>query len=733
MLRDEKLSYIQGTPVSSGFGRGYAVVAGGLSLPDIPDKKRNFSKDKEWNKVRNALKSLKTELSSRLDEPLNSTEIGVIKAHLSIVRDPGLSDKLKEILHEESNASAADAIIKTNDHFTSTLKTAESIYIRERVLDIQDVCSRLIKLIYGNDAVKDDVRFTRPSIIIAENLTPSRFLALDRSNLRGLVLSHGGTTSHTIILARSLDIPALTGVTDVQTAIEDGREVIIDAKIGILLTEINPTVERFYELEERKVEGRKNKLENLASKEAQTADTKRLEVAANIALPQEAQQAFDNYAEGIGLFRTEMLFMESGDRPPTEEEQYQVYRRVAEAAGKHPVIVRTLDVGGDKSISYLPIPAENNPFLGYRAVRFYADFPDLIQEQLRAIIRASTYGNIKVMIPMVSAVEEVKMVKEMVRDIQTECNETGISFDPDMQVGIMVEIPSVAFAMDTFAAEVDFFSIGTNDLAQYFFAADRENKKVSHLSSNLDPSFIRLLKKIVDDAHKYGKWVGMCGEMAGATQNLPLLAGLELDEISLGASCIPEMKSNLSNLNSEDCRNLVIAATECNSVAEVEQLLAEFPKAGGDISALDSELIITSSDSANKYEAIKELCDSLYINGRTANPSGIEEDVWKREQVYSTDMGLGIAIPHCKTTHTLANSIAVLKPETPIQWGSNDNKPVEVVILLAIRENEAKDAHMKIFAKLARKVMHEEFRDYLINENNPKKICEYLKQSLEIS
>ena len=731
MLRDKDIQFIRGTPASRGTGRGKAVVIGKLSLPNGIGSRPIAGSDTEWQTIQDALKSLKVGITTRLQEHLQLTEAAVLKAHLSIVRDPALSKKLRELIFKGKNISAADAIIGAYEHFAATLKNSESLYIRERVIDIQDVCSQLIKLIYGSVPDEELIHLSEPSVLVAENLTPSQFLTLERKHLRGLVLSHAGVTSHTVILARTFAIPTLTGITDVPMLINSGQNVIVDADVGILLAQINPEVEHYYKLEKKKNSRRKQKLEQLSKTEAKTNDGKKLEVAANISLPEEAESAFAHHAEGIGLFRTEMLFMDRRDSAPTEEEQYQAYLRVVKAAKKRPVIIRTLDIGGDKPIPYLSIPTENNPFLGYRAIRFYSDFPDLIKAQLRAIIRVSSHGNVKIMVPMVSCLDEIKTVKGMIREIQADFKKDNVPYDPDMQIGIMVEIPSVAFAIDQLSTEVDFFSIGTNDLAQYFLAVDRENKKVSHLYSFLTPSFIRLLKKIVDDAHKHGKWVGMCGEMAGALSNLPLLVGLGLDEISLGAPNIPEMKHALTQMDSKECQKLVASAMACSSKDEVSKLLNDFPLAGKDIPLLDTELIIIDSESSFKHEVIKELCDNLYITGRTNNPAGVEEDVWKREEVYATDMGYGFAIPHCMTNHIVSNSIAVLKPAAPIDWGKHEDT-VEVVILLTIRESEAQYDHMKIFAKLARKVMHEDFREYIASENDPSAIKQFLEKNLEI-
>jgi len=732
MLESEKVSYIRGTPVSPGFGRGAVVVAGGLSIPQEISALPSGGSENEWKSLRKGLDSLQDEIQQKLGERLAPTEAAVLKAHLSIVRDPALAKKLQELVYQNPQISAAQAIIRAYEFFADTLKNAESAYIRERVIDIQDICMRLIKTVYGTAGQTERMHLSEPTILAAENLAPSVFLALDRQYLRGLVLGHAGKTSHTVILARTFGIPALAGITDVTKRLSRGQEVIVDADAGILVDTITPAIERYYAFEDRKRIKRREKLEHAAKTDAFTSDRKRLEVAANISLPEEAHTAFAAHAEGIGLFRTEMLFLHSGDAPPTEEQQYQAFRHVVHEAAGRPVIIRTLDIGGDKPLPYLALPAESNPFLGYRAVRMYADFPDMIKNQLHAAIRASAHGTVKVMVPMVSQINEITRIRNIIRDIRSELADKGIPFDADMQVGIMVEVPSVAFAIDQFSNQVDFFSIGTNDLLQYFIAVDRENRSVSHLYNFLHPSFIRLLRKIIDDAHQHGKWIGMCGEMAGDLHNLPLLAGLGLDEISLGAHNIPQAKAAVAKLDSSRCTDLAAKAMRCGSPEEVSSLLDDFFAFSIQMPVLDTQLIITDAHAANKREAIKELCDALYLAERTENPAAVERDVWSREQVYSTDMGYGIAIPHCKTKHVTANSIAVLKPKTPLSWVTAENKPVKTVILLAIKESEAANSHMKIFARLARKVMHDDFREYLAKANDPEDIRQFLQKSLEI-
>ncbi len=730
MLQTEAGYCLTGTPVSRGLGRGKAVILGGFLIPPALRTIAVQNPSVEWKRISDALDTLHATLTAQLRETAAATEKSVLKAHLAIVRDPALSEMLRDAVFSTPGTSAADALMTTCERFVSALKKAQSQYIRERVIDIQDICVQLMRGIYGSVA-DEPVILTEPSVVITGTLTPSRFLTLDRSLLQGLVLADGGTTSHTVILARSFGIPTLTGVDGGVLQITPGREIIIDATTGILLTQVTPVVARYYTFEKRKSDRRKHALALLTKKEARTYDGKKVTVAANISLYAEAEAAFANYAEGIGLFRTEILFMNSGDAAPSEDEQYQSYLQVVQAAGSRPVTIRTLDIGGDKPVSWLTLPKERNPFLGCRGIRIYPEFPEVIRTQLRAIIRASACGRIRILVPMVTTREEIDLIGALTKEIQHECKEKRIPCGTDIPIGIMVETPAAAFAIGQFAQAVDFFSIGTNDLSQYFFAADRENKKVSQLNNVLNPTFIRLLKKVIDDAHQYDKPVGICGEMAGNLQVLPLLAGLGLDEISCSVPAVFEVKAVLAGLNTHECKNLAAAAVGCASPEEVSRLLAGFPLLSREFPLLDTNLIHINAESGTREEAIKELCDCLYCAGRTDAPQALENDVWRREEVYATDMGYGIAVPHCKTANIKADSIALLKPVTPIRWHP-EHQPVNVIILLAIRETNAHNAHMKIFAKLARRIMHEEFRAFLATEENPDVIREFLQQNLAL-
>jgi len=424
-----------------------------------------------------------------------------------------------------------------------------------------------------------------------------------------------------------------------------------------------------------------------------------------------------------------MLFLDR-DEPPTEAEQFEEYCRALRSAGKRPVIIRTLDIGGDKPLAYLNLPIEDNPFLGYRAVRIYPEYETLFRTQIRALVRASAHGVLKILIPMVTTPEEVLWAKQVVREEQERCRAAGAAFDAQMAIGAMIEVPAAAFLLDVLCRELDFFSIGSNDLLQYFAGADRANPRLAKLFDPLQPAFLRLLQKIVSEAKAARKWIGLCGEMGGQTQHLPILLGLGLDEISVAPSLVASVKAEVASWPLPVCRELFTQALGCASAAEVRRLLNE--SAGRRPAPLvEPELILIESHSTSKEEAIKEVVDRLYTLGRTTQPRAVEEALWQRESVYSTGFGHGFAIPHCKTDAVMANSLVLLKLRRPVSWGAMDGQPVSILLLLTMRESEQTNGHMKIFSRLARRLMHEEFREHLKRENDPEELCRMLDESLQ--
>jgi phosphoenolpyruvate-protein phosphotransferase len=730
LLRKAKVRWQTGTPVSGGVGQGVVVVVGGLALPAELADEPSTSHDEEQEKVNHAIAAVRGELQAKLAAEPGETEAGILRAHLSMVGDVALAEKIGERV--STGRSAGQAIVEAGAFFSSRLKDAESAYVRERAGDLEDIGYQLLEQVYGERFQAAAIKLTEPSVVLAENLTPQQFLSLDKNLLKALVLEHAGTTSHTVILVRSFDIPTLTGVADVRANLPVGHEAIVDADLGIVITEIDALARRYYERERRKLSQRQARLTQHAQTPAVTCDGNRLEVGVNVATVDELAPAFERGAEGIGLFRTEMLFMDR-EQAPSEEEQLVAYTQAAQVADGRPVIIRTIDVGGDKPLPYLHLGPEANPFLGYRGVRIYPQHRDVITTQLRAIIRASACGSVRLMVPMICSVEEVRWVKGRIAEIQAELESAGVAFDSAMPIGIMVEVPSVAFVLDQLSAEVDFFSIGTNDLMQYFLAVDRDNNEVAALYSARHPAFLRLLAKIVDDVHSHERWVGLCGEMARDVRSLPLLVGLGLDEISVPPPDVPALKAAVARLLAADCREALTTALACQDVAGVEAALDAFHGRGAARSMVEAELITLGSDSTSKEEAIKEIVDTFYAAGRTDDPLAVEEAVWAREEIQSTALGHGFAIPHCKTDAIAANSIGVVRLMQPIEWESVDDQRVRCVILLAMRESDKDGTHMKVFSTLARKLMHEEFRAGLLGAGDRDAMLAFLVKELNLT
>ena len=719
-----------GAAVSPGIGKGKAVIIGGLVLPEGFLENRAEDPKEEERRLESALAALRERMKAMLSRSMSATETGVLKAHLAIVDDVSFREKLAALIVE--GRQAGQAVVETAQFFTSVLQHSESAYIRDRAVDIQEICLRLLEEIYGSQFTTATAELREPSVIVAETIAPQQLLGIDRRWLTGLVLEYAGTNSHAVILARSLGIPTVVGVKDAPVVFAPGRDIVVDAYRGVVVPNGTAAVQRFYERERQAIEGRQLRIARHKYAEAITTDGRHLEVAANVSSIQETSAAWANGADSIGLFRTEMLFI-GRDRAPSEEEQFATYKEAIESAGSRALIIRTLDIGGDKPVPHLNLPGEVNLYLGFRGMRIYAEHRELIRTQLRAILRASAFGRIQIMAPMVSILEEVLWLKRLISELQQDLATRGIAFNPALPIGIMVEVPSVAFILDQLCAEVDFFSIGTNDLNQYFLAVDRDNAKVAELSNVRHPSFVRFLKYIVDAVHANGKWIGMCGEMAGDILNLPILIGLGLDEISASGSQIPLLKERISRLSASDCQVLLSRTLACGQLREVEEMLKQQIRPEEKIQPLlDSQLVTLGSDSESKDEAIRELIDLLYVSGRTDEPDRLEEVVWRRELAYSTGLGYGFAIPHCRSDAVTANSIAILKLRNPIDWGSADGKAVHMVILLAVRESDADNNHMKVLAKLARKLMNEEFREQMLARLDSRAVLTYLARQLEI-
>lgn len=529
--------------------------------------------DEEIKKLEEAICASKLQLEQikqKTEKELSRDKAEIFNAHLMILEDPVFLDEIKSKIKTEL-ITADNATAQVVKKYIKTFEDMKNAYMKERSVDIKDVGSRIIKNVLG--ITSDSFSFTERVIIIARDLIPSDTAQMDKDKVLAFATDMGGRTSHTAIMARSLEIPAVVGLKNITDKVKDGDIVVIDGNDGIVY--INPDdsiLQKYKKLQQDYLEYR-NKLKELKELPAETSDKlRKVEISANIGTPKDVKGAIENGAEGVGLYRTEFLYMDR-ETLPTEEEQFNAYREVIEKMAPRPIIIRTLDIGGDKKLTYLDMPEELNPFLGWRAIRMCLDRPSILKTQLRAILRASAYGNAKIMYPMVSGTEEVRRANAILNEAKQELKAEGIPFDENLEVGIMVEIPSAAIAADILAKEVDFFSIGTNDLIQYTLAVDRMNEHISYLYEPLHPAVLRLIKNVIDASHKAGKWTGMCGEMAGDTSATAILLGMGLDEFSMSASSIPQVKKIIRSLTYNEAKQIAEKALSMNEADEIRNMV----------------------------------------------------------------------------------------------------------------------------------------------------------------
>lgn len=712
-------------PVCSGSDRGVLTLLTSLDLNALTSLPAAKSREEEQSALDQGLTLLVKSIELRaLDS--DSTASAILEAHRSLATDTSLRQHLLAGVNQ--GLSSAQAVIATANHFCAEFSRSSSSYLQERVLDVRDVCYQLLQQIYGEERFPAPGQLTQPSVCLADDLTPGQFLELDKTLLKGLLLKSGGTTSHTVILARSFNIPTLVGVDSDSLLSWRDQPVFIDGNAGAVVVNASPAVARYYQQEQAVQKALREQQSIWLDREARTADGLRIEIAANIAHSAEAQAAFGNGAEGVGLFRTEMLYMDRASAP-CENELYNIFCQALESANGRSIIVRTMDIGGDKPVEYLNIPAENNPFLGYRAVRIYEEYAALFTTQLRAILRASAHGNLKIMIPMISSMEEILWVKEKLAEAKQQLRAEHIPFEEKIPLGIMLEVPSVMFIIDQCCEEIDFFSIGSNDLTQYLLAVDRDNAKVTRHYNSLNPAFLRALDFAVQAVHRQGKWIGLCGELGAKGSVLPLLVGLGLDELSMGSPSIPATKARLAQLDSRACRQLLNQAMACRTSLEVEHLLAQFRMNQQDTPLVTPRCISLNNDWASKEEVMKSMTDKLLLAGRCRYPRKLEADLWAREAVFSTGLGFSFAIPHSKSEHIEQSTISVARLKAPVQWGDEE---AQFIIMLTLNKHAAGDQHMRIFSRLARRIMHEDFRNALVNASSEEAIAALLQRELEL-
>ncbi|EAG4379935.1 phosphoenolpyruvate--protein phosphotransferase, partial [Listeria monocytogenes] len=557
---------------------GIAIAKAYLLVePDLSYEKTEVTDvESEVKRFESALEVSRTELSmirEKAAKDLGEDKAQIFDAHLLVLNDPELTGPIEESI-KNSKTNAETALQETTDMFIGMFESMDNEYMRERAADIKDVRKRVLSHLLGvtipNPALIDE-----EVVVVAADLTPSDTAQLNRNFVKGFVTDIGGRTSHSAIMARSLEIPAVVGTKEVTASVAKNDIVIIDGLEGNVI--IHPTEEQIAHYEKIKSDFALQQAEwdKLKNEKTVSKDGVHVELAANIGTPNDLEGVISNGGEAVGLYRTEFLYM-GRDNFPTEEEQFEAYKAVVSGMDGKSVVVRTLDIGGDKTLPYLELPEEMNPFLGFRAIRLCFANEELFRTQLRALLRASVYGNLKIMFPMIATVNEFRQARDILLDEKAKLKAAGTEVSDSIELGIMIEIPAAAVLADQFAKEVDFFSIGTNDLIQYTMAADRMNERVSYLYQPYNPSILRLVKMVIDASHKEGKWTGMCGEMAGDQTAVPLLLGLGLDEFSMSASSILKSRSLIKRLDQSEMVKLAEEALNKSTAEEVVELVEKY-------------------------------------------------------------------------------------------------------------------------------------------------------------
>ncbi|HDP6387224.1 TPA: phosphoenolpyruvate--protein phosphotransferase [Staphylococcus aureus] len=568
---------IKGIAASDGVAIAKAYL---LVEPDLTFDKNEKVTDVEGEvaKFNNAIEASKVELTkirNNAEVQLGADKAAIFDAHLLVLDDPELIQPIQDKIKNE-NANAASALTDVTTQFVTIFESMDNEYMKERAADIRDVSKRVLSHILGVELPNPSM-IDESVVIVGNDLTPSDTAQLNKEFVQGFATNIGGRTSHSAIMSRSLEIPAIVGTKSITQEAKQGNMIIVDGLNGDVI--VNPTEDELiaYQDKRERYFADKKELQKLRDADTVTVDGVHAELAANIGTPNDLPGVIENGAQGIGLYRTEFLYM-GRDQMPTEEEQFEAYKEVLEAMDGKRVVVRTLDIGGDKELSYLNLPEEMNPFLGYRAIRLCLAQQDIFRPQLRALLRASVYGKLNIMFPMVATINEFREAKAILLEEKENLKNEGHDISDDIELGIMVEIPATAALADVFAKEVDFFSIGTNDLIQYTLAADRMSERVSYLYQPYNPSILRLVKQVIEASHKEGKWTGMCGEMAGDETAIPLLLGLGLDEFSMSATSILKARRQINGLSKNEMTELANRAVDCATQEEVIELVNNYVK-----------------------------------------------------------------------------------------------------------------------------------------------------------
>ncbi len=560
----------KGTGASPGIALGKALVVEHSEL--VIERKSIEDFEAEIAKLEEAVKISTEELTKVKEKAFNELgehEAEIFEAHLLVLADPELIDSAKAKIRDEK-VNADYALNEIKEMFVGMFEAMDNEYMRERAADIKDVTNRVLRHILGVKVV-DLAGLDEEVVLIAHDLTPSDTATMNKKMVLGFLTDIGGRTSHTAIMARTLEIAAVVGLTDITSKVKDGDFIVFNGETGEVI--INPDEEtkaKYAKLKEDFEEYKKS-LQLLKGKASVTLDGRHVELAGNIGSPNDVEGLIKNDAEGVGLYRTEFLYMDKEDAFPSEEEQFEAYKAVLEGMNGKPIVIRTLDIGGDKELPYFDMEPEMNPFLGYRAIRLCLDRTDIFKTQLRALYRASVHGKLRIMFPMISSLEELLAAKEVIKEVLAELDAEGIAYSKDVEVGMMIEIPSSAIITDILAKHVDFFSIGTNDLIQYTCAVDRMNQKISHLYNQFNPAVLRLIKMTIDNAHKEGKWVGMCGESAGDQRMIPILLGFGLDEFSMSPISILPARKFITSVKYEDMKKFADEVLTMGTAKEIKE------------------------------------------------------------------------------------------------------------------------------------------------------------------
>lgn len=568
------MASLRGTVASKGIAFGHAYK---LSIPDLSFEQRTITRvEEEMNRLQQAVRKAREEIKlirQQVAKKQGEEHASIFDSHLLMLDDPYYMGTIEEIVAKE-RVNVESALVKVTELLISTFKQLNNLYIRERISDIQDVVDRILAHLLGKSLPNISL-IQQETIIVAPDLKPSETVQIDKDYVQGFVTENGGKTSHAAIIARSMEISAIVGAKGATEKIKHGDYLIIDGINGIVI--VNPCAKTIETYKKRKklLHASSKQLTSFKNIMTKTVDHRMVDLHANINHINDVERALENGSDGIGLFRSEYLFMESS-RFPTEEEQFTVYTNVLQQMYDKPVVIRTLDIGGDKQLPYYSLPKETNPFLGMRSIRFTLKEKALFLTQLRALLRASPYGDLKIMFPMIATLDELREAKTLLEQVKTDLKKEKIPFNDNIEIGIMIETPAAAFASDIFADEVDFFSIGTNDLIQYTFAIDRMNENVSHLYDPLHPAILRLMKHVLMTAERHGKWVKVCGEMASDERAIPILIGLGLTSFSMDPSAILSVRRLVNTLSQEKMKAIAKEALKRKTSKEVEQLLIEY-------------------------------------------------------------------------------------------------------------------------------------------------------------